>query len=91
MPHRANVMLDDADFFKNYYVLSERENGLPQMQVTDLATGKSRRIEFPEPAYSVTRMPTANTTPVNTAMATSRSLRRARCTNTIWPPASPRC
>jgi oligopeptidase B len=46
------VMLDDSDFFKNYYVLSERENGLPQMQVTDLATGKSRRIEFPEPAYS---------------------------------------
>jgi oligopeptidase B len=52
VPHRANVMLDGTDFFKNYYVLSERENGLPQMQVTDLATGKSRRIEFPEPAYS---------------------------------------
>jgi oligopeptidase B len=52
VPHRSNIMLDDTDFFKNYYVLSERENGLPQMQVTDLATGKSRRIEFPEPAYS---------------------------------------
>jgi len=52
VPQRANVMLDDTDFFKNYYVLSERENGLPQMKVTDLATGKSRRIEFPEPAYS---------------------------------------
>ena len=52
VPHRANVMLDDTDFFKNYYVLSERENGLPQLQVTDLASGKSRRIEFPEPAYS---------------------------------------
>jgi oligopeptidase B len=52
VPQRANVMLDDTDFFKNYYVLSERENGLPQMQVTNLATGKSRRIEFPEPAYA---------------------------------------
>jgi oligopeptidase B len=52
VPHRANVMLDDTDFFKNYYVLGERENGLPQLQVTDLASGKSRRIEFPEPAYS---------------------------------------
>jgi oligopeptidase B len=52
VPHRANVMLDDTDFFKNYYVLSERENGLPQMQVTDLPSGKSRRIEFPEPAYA---------------------------------------
>jgi oligopeptidase B len=52
VPQRADVMLEDTDFFKNYYVLSERENGLPQMQVTDLASGKSQRIEFPEPAYS---------------------------------------
>jgi oligopeptidase B len=52
VPHRKDVMLDDMDFFKNYYVLSERENGLPQMRVTDLATGDSRRIAFPEPAYA---------------------------------------
>ena len=47
-----NVMLDDTDFFKNYYVLYERENGLPQIRVTDLRSGQSRRIEFPEPAYA---------------------------------------
>ena len=52
VPHRANVMLDDTDFFKNYYVLSERENGLPQIRVTNLASGESRRIEFPEAAYA---------------------------------------
>jgi len=52
VPHRANVMLDDTDFFKNYYVLSERENGLPQIRVTDLHSRESRRIEFPEPAYA---------------------------------------
>src|SRR5467141_170180 len=52
VPHRADVMLDDTDFFKNYYVLSERENGLPQIRVTDLGSGESRRIEFPEPAYA---------------------------------------
>ncbi len=52
IPHRTNVMLDDTDFFQNYYVLSERENGLPQLQVTDLDTGRSRRIEFPEAAYA---------------------------------------
>ncbi len=51
VPHRADVMLDDTDFFKNYYVLYERENGLPQIRVADLNSGKSRRIEFPEPAY----------------------------------------
>jgi oligopeptidase B len=52
VPHRASVMLDDIDFFKNYYVLSERENGLPQLRVTDLHSGNSHRIEFPEPAYA---------------------------------------
>jgi oligopeptidase B len=52
VPQRKDVMLDDIDFFKNYYVLSERENGLPQMRVTDLSSGSSRRVPFPEPAYS---------------------------------------
>jgi oligopeptidase B len=52
VPQRANVMLDDTDFFKNYYVLGERENGLPQLRVVDLTSGQSRRIDFPEPAYS---------------------------------------
>jgi oligopeptidase B len=33
-------------------VLGERENGLPQLRVVDLASGQSRRIDFPEPAYS---------------------------------------
>jgi oligopeptidase B len=51
--HRSTVMLEDTDFFKNHYVLYERENGLPQIRVTDLASGQSRRIEFPEPAYLV--------------------------------------
>jgi oligopeptidase B len=53
IPERASVMLDDADFFKNYYVLSERENGLPQIRVTDQNNARTKRIEFPEPAYAV--------------------------------------
>ena len=51
VPQRADVMLRDVDFFKNYYVSYERQDGLPQIRVTDLQSGKSRRIEFPEPAY----------------------------------------
>ncbi|MGC1646309.1 MAG: S9 family peptidase [Candidatus Sulfotelmatobacter sp.] len=46
------VMLDDMDFFKNHYVLYERENGLPQIRVTDVRSGKSQKIAFPEPAYA---------------------------------------
>jgi oligopeptidase B len=50
---RPDVMLQDTDFFKNHYVRYERQNGLPQIRVTDLRNGQSRRIEFPEPAYDV--------------------------------------
>jgi len=53
IPNRPSVMLDDTDFFKNYYVLYERENGLPQIYVTNLASGQSRRIELPESAYAM--------------------------------------
>jgi len=51
LPNRANVMLEDTDYFKNYYVLYEREKGLPQMRVCNLSTNECRHIEFPEPAY----------------------------------------
>src|SRR3954469_2982530 len=51
IPHRPTVMLDDTDFFKNYYITYEREHGLPQISVADLQTGQSHRIAFPEPAY----------------------------------------
>ncbi len=50
--HDPNVMLNHVEMFKNFYVLVEREHGLPQLQVTDLRNGASHRIEFPEPAYA---------------------------------------
>jgi oligopeptidase B len=52
VPQRTTVMLDDTDFFKDYYVLYERENGLPHIRVTNLNSGQTKRIEFPEPAYA---------------------------------------
>ena len=51
VPHRPDVMLDDTDFFKNYYISYEREKGLPQIRATNVQTGESRRVEFPEAAY----------------------------------------
>jgi oligopeptidase B len=52
VPHRPDVMLEGMDFFKRHYVLFERENGLPELKVVDLATGAAHRIAFPEPTYS---------------------------------------
>jgi oligopeptidase B len=51
IPNRTDVMLDDTDYFQNYYVLYERERGLPQMRVCDLRTNQCKHIDFPEPAY----------------------------------------
>jgi len=52
MAHNPDVMLDEMDFFRNFCVLHERENGLPQIRVIDLRNGQSKRVEFPEPAYA---------------------------------------
>jgi oligopeptidase B len=53
VPYRSDVMLDDIDSFKNYYVLYEREKGLPQLQVTQLGSGESHPINFPESVYAI--------------------------------------
>jgi len=49
---QPNVMLDDIEMFKSFYVSLERENGLPQLRITDLRNGHSHRIDFPEPSYA---------------------------------------
>ena len=58
VPHRPDVMLEGADFFQDFYVLLEREKGLPRLRVVDLGPGASADVPFPEPAYSV--FPAAN-------------------------------
>ena len=52
LAHNPDIMIDDVDFFRNFCVLYQRENGLPQIRVTDLRSGASKKIEFPEPAYA---------------------------------------
>lgn len=52
VPVRADVMLNDFDVFEDFYVLAERENGLPQLTVVNLTSGEKKRIAFPEPVYT---------------------------------------
>jgi len=52
-PHRPEVMLEGVDCFRDHLVRFEREGGLPQLSVTDLRTGATHRITFPEAAYTV--------------------------------------
>jgi oligopeptidase B len=51
VPHRADVMLEGVEPFARHLVLVERTQGLPRLTVTDLASGATHAIAFPEPAY----------------------------------------
>jgi oligopeptidase B len=52
LPHRADVMLESADFFRDHWIASERVNGLPRLRVTALRTGQAHDVAFPEPVYT---------------------------------------
>ena len=51
IPHRKEVMLEDIDCFADHFIAIERRDGIPRMQVTDLKSGSTHQIEFPEPVY----------------------------------------
>jgi oligopeptidase B len=50
---RDDVMVEGLDMFRDFYVLVEREGGIPHLRVTDVATGDAHRVEFAEAAYAV--------------------------------------
>jgi oligopeptidase B len=52
IPHRADVMLEGVELFANYLVASERRNALDEITITDLRTGRSHKLAFPEPVYT---------------------------------------
>ena len=51
--HRDDVMLEDIDVFAGHYVVHERADGLIRLRVTELTTGNSHHVEFPEPTYEL--------------------------------------
>ena len=53
VPHRPEVMLEGIELFRGHLVLLDRNRGLEQLNVIDLASGAAHLVTFPEPAYSV--------------------------------------
>ncbi|WP_350291737.1 S9 family peptidase [uncultured Croceitalea sp.] len=51
IPHRLDVLLEGIDIFKDYYVLSERENGLNKMKVFRWDTTDSYYLPFESETY----------------------------------------
>ncbi|GAB4529187.1 MAG: oligopeptidase B [Haliangiales bacterium] len=51
--HSDAVMLSDIDVFEDFYVLHEREGGLPHYRVSGYGGDGAHRIDMPEPVYAV--------------------------------------
>jgi oligopeptidase B len=51
IPHRADVLLESAEPFRNFLVVTERMNGLRRLRIKDLVSGKDSYLPFEEPAY----------------------------------------
>lgn len=51
IPHRQDILLEDIEIFKDYYVLSERDNGLTKLKVTRWDGKDSYYIPFDSETY----------------------------------------
>ncbi len=52
IPHREDVLLEGVEVFKDYWGISERKNGLLQVRIREMASGKDEYLDFGEPAYT---------------------------------------
>ena len=53
VPHRDGVMLESLDAFENFYVLLEREEGLPYIRIAKFSDTASHRVAIEEPVYTL--------------------------------------
>ena len=53
LPTRADVFVEGLSLFTEFAVVSERRGGLRRLNITDLASGASHDVSFPEAAYGV--------------------------------------
>jgi oligopeptidase B len=51
VPHDPQVAVEALTLFKDFAVVSERQNVRPEVRVIDLRTGQAHRVEFPEAVY----------------------------------------
>ncbi|HEU4608822.1 MAG TPA: oligopeptidase B, partial [Chitinophagaceae bacterium] len=52
IPHRADVLLEGVEAFRDFLVISERKGGLAQLNVRNLKNNESHYLDFGEPAYT---------------------------------------
>lgn len=52
IPHREDYLLEDIDIFKDYLVVSERNNGLNKIKITNWNSGESYYVPFDNETYT---------------------------------------
>ncbi len=52
IPHRAEVLLEGFEIFKDYLVLEEREEGLLQIKIINEKNGETYDLPFSDPTYT---------------------------------------
>jgi oligopeptidase B len=50
--HRADVLLQDFEVFRDFVVLQEKQAGLNRLRVHAFASGEWKEVAFPEPVYA---------------------------------------
>ncbi len=53
LPYRPAVKIDSVDAFRDHLAVWERESGLRQVRIIELASGSEHLVAFPEPVYTV--------------------------------------
>lgn len=51
IPNRPDVLLEGVELFKNFWILTERKEGLVQLRVREFPGEKEHYLDFGEPAY----------------------------------------
>ncbi len=50
--HNKDIRIESLNIQKEYIVIETRKNGLTELEIRNLETGKSRFVSFPEPVYN---------------------------------------
>ena len=53
IPHRKDVLLEDIDVFKNFFIVIERYNGLKRINIKPWNNSKNHYIDFETETYSL--------------------------------------
>ena len=52
VPHRSDVLLEKVHAFRDFYVLSERKDGLIKLKVHNKTSNEDHFVDFGEPSYT---------------------------------------